>query len=505
MISTNSFALTIFPPSISMGRKKSAKKAGPAQQSKNLTQMKPNAAQNKNKLSKQVAEQFKKMNASPLRTRKQMRERLQENLEQAGSTCVTLNNDRQPSRARTARSKEQKKTRRSTAETIVIEDSDEENNSNRSGEASPKPLFYLDRKPGIREAEVPLYNVCHEIDYSSATSADRRPSIDPNESSVVVLDSTIDQTMNDSMKEMQIDPKTVPAPSSTDSSATATAATSQSSSSSSSSNINTNIPIETESKQATSASPSTTTNVEEVIDLSDYSDSEPILANQVSSSTPAFPALDCIPLGFDVLQLPPNRNGSHQKPTKKSRWDKRPGMPNKTQPVPAAKQQHAEEIETKKRMVIIDGNNVAFGHLNGKMFSVKGLDLCIKYFKRLGHEVTAVVPQFRLKKSQSTDYVLLDKLARDGDVTLAPCKNLPGQFSSSYDDRLILSVAEQFDGVIISNDNFRDLLEFSSAWRRIIETRVIGYTWVKDCFFLPDDPYGRFGPTLQQILNGKSA
>uniref|UniRef100_A0A182SJ12 RNase_Zc3h12a domain-containing protein n=1 Tax=Anopheles maculatus TaxID=74869 RepID=A0A182SJ12_9DIPT len=165
---------------------------------------------------------------------------------------------------------------------------------------------------------------------------------------------------------------------------------------------------------------------------------------------------------------------------------------------------HIEELEAKKRMVIIDGNNVAFGHLNGKMFSVKGLDLCIKYFKRLGHEVTAVVPQFRLKKHQSTDYVLLEKLNRDGDVTLAPSKNLPGQCSSTYDDRLILSIAEQFDGVIISNDNFRDLLEISTAWRRIIETRVIGYTWVKDCFFLPDDPYGRYGPTLQQILNGKS-
>uniref|UniRef100_A0A182P3N1 RNase_Zc3h12a domain-containing protein n=1 Tax=Anopheles epiroticus TaxID=199890 RepID=A0A182P3N1_9DIPT len=162
------------------------------------------------------------------------------------------------------------------------------------------------------------------------------------------------------------------------------------------------------------------------------------------------------------------------------------------------------EMIHRKRMIIIDGNNVAYGHLNGKMFSVKGLELCINYFKKLGHEVTAVVPQFKLKKHQSTDYVLLEKLHRQGDVTLAPCKSLPGQFSSSYDDRLILSIAEQFDGVIISNDNYRDLLDISPEWRRIIETRVVGYSWVKDCFFLPDDPYGRYGPTLQQILNGQS-
>ncbi|XP_055629449.1 uncharacterized protein LOC129770559 isoform X2 [Toxorhynchites rutilus septentrionalis] len=202
--------------------------------------------------------------------------------------------------------------------------------------------------------------------------------------------------------------------------------------------------------------------------------------------------LEFIPIGFDYI-----------KPKGKKRVPKKAGRnldegESSSQPEPAETQEDGD-----KRMVVIDGNNVAFGHLQGKNFSVKGLSICIQYFKKLGHEVKAVVPQFRLKKEKSSDQKLLEELYRRGDVLLAPSKNLPGQWSSSYDDRLILSVAEKFDGVIISNDNFRDLLAESDSWKKIIETRVIGYTWAMDAFFVPDDPYGRHGPKLKDLLERK--
>lgn len=58
----------------------------------------------------------------------------------------------------------------------------------------------------------------------------------------------------------------------------------------------------------------------------------------------------------------------------------------------------------------------------------------------------------------STDPDALERLKNAGKVVITPCKNLPGQKSSSYDDRNILEIAERFDGVIISNDNYSDLL-----------------------------------------------
>lgn len=70
----------------------------------------------------------------------------------------------------------------------------------------------------------------------------------------------------------------------------------------------------------------------------------------------------------------------------------------------------------------------------------------------------------------------------------------------TFSTRLIMQVAEKNKGVIISNDNFADLLGQNIQWDTIIGTRVVGFTWFKDQFFLPLDPYGRDGPKIDDIL-----
>lgn len=215
--------------------------------------------------------------------------------------------------------------------------------------------------------------------------------------------------------------------------------------------------------------------------------------------------LDYIPIGFDIVdrrskKRPPQKNHAR----KQSKNHPKDGQENRQENVPEKPAEATEKyVEPRKRMVIIDGNNVAYAHTCGQAFSVKGLDICIQYFKKLGHEVKAVVPQYRLKKEKTTDQKLMEELYKNGDVLLSPSKNLPGQKSSSYDDRLIISVAEKFDGVVISNDNYCDLLAENESWKKIIETRVVGYTWAMDAFFLPDDPYGRHGPKLKDMLESK--
>lgn len=42
-----------------------------------------------------------------------------------------------------------------------------------------------------------------------------------------------------------------------------------------------------------------------------------------------------------------------------------------------------------------------------------------------------------------------------------------------------------------------------SEYRDIINTRVIGFTFLNDIIRFPQDPYGKFGPSLNDILNGK--
>lgn len=352
-----------------------------------------------------------------------------------------------------------KQYQRST-DTIVIDDTDEENEESISNLQPNAGYFYEDRSPGLRELEIPLYDI------------DRQP-VEPveqiHETTIIELDSTMENTTENEQE------------------------TSKEPLSCSAENVSKSENVYAVSNPSRKVPP----RVLSVIDLSD--DSEDV------SYTQFIAPVQTIPLGYNIAK---SQQKVDKQLTKKSPNRKTSGKNFTVEPqVPTTsasmKNRNSEETQ-KKRMVVIDGNNVSYGHLNGKMFSVKGLEICIKYFKKLGHEVVAVVPQYKLKKTQSTDQELLQKLHRQGDVILAPSKNLPGQYSSPYDDKLILSVAEKFDGVIVSNDNFRDLLDSSPVWRRIIQTRVIGYTWVKDCFFLPDDPYGRQGPSLSAMLNGYS-
>ncbi|XP_058125146.1 probable ribonuclease ZC3H12C isoform X2 [Anopheles ziemanni] len=350
-------------------------------------------------------------------------------------------------------------------DTIVIDDTDEENEESVSN-LQPNAMqntgyFYEDRSPGLRELEIPLYDIERQP---------VEPVVEIHETTIIELDSTIENA-NENGQENSKEPQE---PDSTE-------------------DVSKSEKVYAISNPSRKIPP----RVLSVIDLSD--DSEDV------SYTQFIAPVQTIPLGYNIAK---SQQKVDKQLTKKSPNKKITGTNLTVEPqVPttsASTQNRNSKEMQKKRMVVIDGNNVSYGHLNGKMFSVKGLEICIKYFKKLGHEVVAVVPQYKLKKTQSTDQELLQKLHRQGDVILAPSKNLPGQYSSPYDDRLILSVAEKFDGVIVSNDNFRDLLDSSPVWRRIIETRVIGYTWVKDCFFLPDDPYGRQGPSLSAMLNGYS-
>lgn len=65
---------------------------------------------------------------------------------------------------------------------------------------------------------------------------------------------------------------------------------------------------------------------------------------------------------------------------------------------------------------------------------------------------------FRFKRNMSSDPDALERLRNAEKIVDTPCKNLPGQRASSYDDRFILDLADKYDGVVISRDNYADLL-----------------------------------------------
>ncbi|XP_021519325.1 protein KHNYN [Meriones unguiculatus] len=154
------------------------------------------------------------------------------------------------------------------------------------------------------------------------------------------------------------------------------------------------------------------------------------------------------------------------------------------------------------RHIVIDGSNVAMVHGLQHYFSSRGIALAVQYFWDRGHrDITVFVPQWRYSKdSKVRESHFLQKLYSLSLLSLTPSRVMDGKRISSYDDRFMVKLAEETDGIIVSNDQFRDLAEESDKWMAIIRERLLPFTFVGNLFMVPDDPLGRNGPTLDEFL-----
>ncbi|XP_045522941.1 probable ribonuclease ZC3H12D isoform X1 [Pieris brassicae] len=157
------------------------------------------------------------------------------------------------------------------------------------------------------------------------------------------------------------------------------------------------------------------------------------------------------------------------------------------------------------RHIVIDGSNVAMSHGNMEIFSCRGIEICVDWFRARGHrDISVFVPKWRKEATRLDNPVLdrdcLERLERDRILHYTPSRHLGGKRLVCYDDRYILKLAAETDGVVVSNDNYRDLAIESPEFRRVIEDRLLMYTFVNDRFMPPDDPLGRSGPTLDAFL-----
>ncbi len=141
------------------------------------------------------------------------------------------------------------------------------------------------------------------------------------------------------------------------------------------------------------------------------------------------------------------------------------------------------------------------------MFSCRGIQIAVDYFKERGHDkITVFVPEWRKESSRPenpiTDQYLLEKLEKEKHLVYTPSRRLNnGRRIVCYDDRYIVKLAHEEGGVIVSNDQFRDLMQENQEWKKVIEQRLLQFAFASDYFMPPDDPLGKNGPTLDQFLS----
>ena len=149
-------------------------------------------------------------------------------------------------------------------------------------------------------------------------------------------------------------------------------------------------------------------------------------------------------------------------------------------------------------------------HGRQEYFSCKGIQLCVDWFRQKGHkEITVFVPLWRKEASRPdrriTDQDILYNLERERVLVFTPSRKVNGRRIVCYDDRFIIKLAAETDGIVVSNDNFRDLAKESPKWKDTIDQRLLMYSFVGDMFMVPDDPLGKHGPSLDEFLRRGSA
>lgn len=80
----------------------------------------------------------------------------------------------------------------------------------------------------------------------------------------------------------------------------------------------------------------------------------------------------------------------------------------------------------------------------------------------------------------TADQHLLHELEKKKILVFTPSRCVNGKRVVCYDDRYIIKLAYDSDGIIVSNDNYRDLQIEKPQWKKFIEERLLMYSFVND-------------------------
>lgn len=78
------------------------------------------------------------------------------------------------------------------------------------------------------------------------------------------------------------------------------------------------------------------------------------------------------------------------------------------------------------------------------------------------------------------DQYILRDLEKKKILVFTPSRRVGGKRIVCYDDRFIVKLAHESDGIVVSNDTYRDLQNERPDWKKFIEERLLMYSFVND-------------------------
>ena len=78
------------------------------------------------------------------------------------------------------------------------------------------------------------------------------------------------------------------------------------------------------------------------------------------------------------------------------------------------------------------------------------------------------------------DQEILLELEKERQLVFTPSRLAGGRRLVCYDDRYILKLAAETDGIVVSNDNYRDLAAENPEFKKVVIERLLMYSFVND-------------------------
>lgn len=79
-----------------------------------------------------------------------------------------------------------------------------------------------------------------------------------------------------------------------------------------------------------------------------------------------------------------------------------------------------------------------------------------------------------------SDQEILTDLERQKILVFTPSRRVNNKRIICYDDRYVLKLAVDNNGIVVSNDNYRDLISENPEFKKVVEERLLMYSFVND-------------------------
>ena len=124
------------------------------------------------------------------------------------------------------------------------------------------------------------------------------------------------------------------------------------------------------------------------------------------------------------------------------------------------------------------------------------LSLIVPFYLQFTFVLVLALPNSFNYSLSFADQHILTELEKEKKLSFTPSRQVLGRRYVCHDDRYILNLAAENGGIVVSNDNYRELINEKPKFKEVIEERILMYSFVNDRYVVVCTVQVKYLPTL---------